>query len=157
MEASVALFEESETCSVYSILFSADNVPEFQKFLEKFTHIIKYRKDYETIINTIVRILERGAKERYFRPEGKMSDRVVALPIDKAYLRLYCIRLNDSVLIVGNGGIKETSTYQENDELRGYVLTLQKLDKLIRRCEKEGVIQVGYKKIEGIELLNFDL
>ena len=157
MKANVTLFEESKVCAIYSIQFSTENVPEFQKFLEKFTHSVKYRKDYETIINTIVRILERGAKEQYFRPEGKLADRVVALPIDKACLRLYCIRLTDSVLIVGNGGVKKTATYQEDDTLRGYVLSLQKLDKLIKRCEKDGVIQVGYKKIEGLDSLNFDL
>lgn len=158
METKVNLFDESDNCAIYSIQFSSDNIPEFQKFLERFEGNLEYRKDYEVIINAITRILERGARERYFRPEGKFSDRVCALPIDSASLRIYCIRLSDKVLIMGNGGIKKgIAKYQESDELRGYVLTLQKLDNLIKRCEKEGIVQVSHTRIEGIEDLNFEI
>lgn len=53
-------------------------------------------------------MLENGAAlERYFRYEGKMSDNVVALPTFRTSLRLYCLRMSDSVLIVGNGGREE--------------------------------------------------
>ena len=45
-------------------------------------------------------MLENGAAlERYFRYEGKMSDNVVALPTFRTSLRLYCLRMSDSVLI----------------------------------------------------------
>lgn len=158
MEAKVNLFDESDICAIYSIQFSSENIPEFQKFLERFEEDLEYRKDYEVIINAITRIFERGAQERYFRPEGKFADRVCALPIDSASLRIYCIRLSDHVLIVGNGGIKKGfATYQESDELRGYVLTLQKLDELIKRCEREGKVKVSHTRINGIEDINFEL
>jgi len=65
--------------------------------------------------------------------------------------------LSDSILIVGNGGVKDTATYEENDELRGYVLTLQKLDALIKRCENSGTIKVTQKRIEDIENIDFEL
>lgn len=130
---------------------------EFEKFMEKFMDDLNYRDDYNIIIATIAKIFKLGSKERYFRPEGKFRDRVFALPIDKACLRLYCIRLSDSILIVGNGGKKDTATYQENNELRGYVLTLQKLDALIKHCEISGNIKVTHEKIEDIENINFEL
>ncbi len=158
MEAKVNLFDESDVCAIYSIQFTSKSIPEFQIFLERFEANLEYRKDYEVIINAITRIFERGAQERYFRPEGKFSDRVCALPIDSASLRIYCIRLSDNVLIIGNGGIKKgIATYQESDELRGYVLTLQRLDSLIKHCEREGIIQVIHTRINGIEDLNFEL
>ena len=158
MQATVSLFDESDICAIYSIQFSSDSIPEFQKFLERFEENLEYRKDYEVIINAITRIFERGAQERYFRPEGKFSDRVCALPIDSASLRIYCIRLSDNVLIVGNGGVKKgIATYQESDELRGCVLTLQKLDSLIKRCEKDGTVKVSHTRINGIEDINFEL
>lgn len=158
MDAKVSLFDESDICAIYSIQFSSENIPEFQKFLERFEEDLEYRKDYDVIINSITRIFERGAKERYFRPEGKYADRVCALPIDSVSLRIYCIRLTDSVLIIGNGGVKKgIATYQESDELRGYVLALQKLDKLIKRCEIERTVVVSHRRIEGIEDINFDI
>lgn len=158
MEAKVNLFDESDVCAIYSFQFSSENIPEFQKFLERFEENLEYRNDYDVIINAITRIFERGALERYFRPEGKFNDRVCALPIDSALLRIYCIRLTNNVLIIGNGGVKKgIAAYQESDELRGYVLTLQKLDGLIKRCEKEGKVKVSHTRINGIEDINFDL
>lgn len=158
MQAKVNLFDESDACAIYSIQFSSDDIPEFQKFLEKFEENLEYRHDYEVIINAITRIFERGAQERYFRPEGKFADRVCALPIDAASLRIYCIRLSDNVLIVGNGGIKKgIARYQDSPELCGYVLTLQKLDALIKKCEKEGKVKVNQTRIDGIEQIDFEL
>ena len=98
-----------------------------------------------------------GFLERYFRPEGKIRDRVAALPIQTNKLRLYCLRLSDSVLIVGNGGQKTTKTYDEDPELNGYVITLQKLDDILRLAEKKGTIRIEETEIEGIDDQIFDL
>lgn len=93
-------------------------------------------------------MLDNGALERFFRYEGKMSDRVVALPVLKSKLRLYCLRLSDKIIVVGNGGVKDTRTYEESDELRGYVLSLQQLDKLLREGVHDGTIAITENKIE---------
>ena len=98
-----------------------------------------------------------GFLDRYFRPEGKMRDRVAALPIQSSKLRLYCLRLSDSVLIVGNGGQKDTKTYQENPELNGYVINLQKLDDILRIAEQKGAIRIEETTIEGIDDKTFEL
>lgn len=55
-----------------------------------------------------------------------MNDRVCALPVLRSKLRLYCLRLSDSILILGNGGVKKTKTYNEDYTLKGYVITFQK-------------------------------
>ena len=78
----------------------------------------------------------------------KLQIMVVALPIIKSKLRLYCLRLSDSILILGNGGVKNTRTYDENDELRGYVVTLQNFDKLIKQGERDGTITITENTIE---------
>ena len=70
---------------------------------------------------------------------------------------MYCLRLSDSILIVGNGGIKDTKTYQENDELNGYVITLQQLDNLLKQAEKSGKITIEKTDISGINTQKFDL
>jgi len=56
--------------------------------------------------------------------------------------------LSDRILILGNGGVKRTRTYEENDELKGYVLTLQKFDRLLKEGEKDGSIIVTENTIE---------
>ncbi len=55
---------------------------------------------------------------------------------------------SDKILVVGNGGVKTTRTYEDDTELRGYVLTLQKFDKLLKEGEKDGSIKVTQRTIE---------
>lgn len=82
---------------------------------------------------------------------------MTALPIQSNKLRLYCLRLSDSVLIVGNGGLKDTKTYEENPELNGYVINLQKLDDILRIAERKGNIRIEETTIEGIDDQTFEL
>ena len=98
-----------------------------------------------------------GFLERYFRPEGKMRDNVCALPVVSGKLRLYCLRLSDSILIAGGGGRKTTKTYNEDENLTGYVISLQKLDELINVELKKGNIVIQSGKIKGIEHNTFNL
>lgn len=98
-----------------------------------------------------------GFLERYFRPEGKMSDNVCALPVQSGKLRLYCLRLSDSVLIAGGGGRKTTRTYNEDMDLAGYVISLQQLDKIIKVEVKKGNITIESGMIHGIDDKTFDL
>lgn len=77
-----------------------------------------------------------------------MSDRVCALPVVKSRLRLYCVRLSDKILVLGNGGVKTTRTYNENDTLKGYVITLQNFDRLMAEGVRNGTISVTENTIE---------
>ena len=73
-----------------------------------------------------------------------------ALPVDSGKLRLYCLRITDKILIVGNGGLKETQTYEESEELLGYVMDLQKFDSLIKKEVANGSLIISETEIEGI-------
>ena len=98
-----------------------------------------------------------GFLDRYFRPEGKIRDRVAALPIQSSKLRLYCLRLSDNILIVGNGGLKSTKTYEEDSTLSGYVIQLQKLDDLLRLAETKGEITIEEATLSGVDNKQFDI
>ena len=116
------------------------------------------KPDLQKILNALQRMLNAvGFLERYFRPEGKMRDRVAALPIETSKLRLYCLRLSDSVLIVGNGGEKVSKTYNEDSVLNGYVVNLQKLDEILHQAEKKGTIQIEETTIEGVDDKTFEI
>ena len=105
----------------------------------------------------MAKIVEVGALERFFRNEGRMKDNLCALSIDSRRLRLYCLRLSDQILIVGNGGAKNTRTYEEDDELSGYVMDLQKFDALLAQELKTGKIKIERNVITGIEGASFTL
>ncbi len=71
------------------------------------------------------------------------------MPVDSGKLRLYCLRLSDKILVLGNGGIKATRTYNEDTELNGYVMDLQEFDALLKEAEKEGNICIEETRISG--------
>ena len=154
-EAELILVNEAKNCTLYTIQFLSENESEFEQFYNKFKEDVEFNPDLMRIVGFLGRIADFGALERYFRPEGKMSDNVVALPVVTSKLRLYCLRLSDKILILGNGGVKKTKSYEEDDELSGYVITLQNFDKLIKEGTENGTIIVTENKIMTDE--TFDL
>lgn len=147
-EVELYLIEEGENCTVYTLQFLRDEDSEFEKFVSKFINNEDYSEDYTRIAAIIKRIYLTGALERYFRPEGKMSDSVVALPVLSSKLRLYCLRLSDKILILGNGGVKKNRTYEEDAELKGYVMTLQKFEEALKQGEAMGSVKITESHIE---------
>ena len=77
--------------------------------------------------------------------------------IERTRMRLYCLRMSDSVLIVGNGGMKNTKTYEEDESLNGYVITLQRLDKPLGQAMKNGKVTIEETTITGIDKTEFEL
>lgn len=146
-EVELLLVENSDKCTVYTIQFISDDESEFEKFVSKFRMESELNQDFRAIMRFVEQIIENGALERYFRREGKMNDSVVALPVLKSKLRLYCLRLSDRILILGNGDIKQSRTYQENDTLQGYVITLQKFELLLKQEQRCGNIEITEKEI----------
>lgn len=152
--AKIVSISSSDQVGLYSICFN-NGESEFRKFLKKFKDNAALNKDYQSILNALDRIIAKGAFERMFRYEGKMNDDVVALSLDSKKLRLYCLRMSDQILIVGNGGVKETRTYDEDEELSGYVMDLQKFDELLKQAQEEGSIYIEQNVITGIEEMTF--
>lgn len=152
--AKIVSISSSDQVGLYSICFN-NGESEFRKFLKKFKDNAALNKDYQSILYALDRIIAKGAFERMFRYEGKMNDDVVALSLDSKKLRLYCLRMSDQILIVGNGGVKETRTYDEDEELSGYVMDLQKFDELLKQAQEEGSIYIEQNVITGIEEMTF--
>ena len=156
-KARIEYVASSDKATLYTIWFEGKTMSEFADFYAKFSAIDDLREDLNTILLALNKIIENGVYERYFRPEGKMNDGVCALPIDSGKLRLYCNRLSQQILIAGNGGVKETKTYNENQELSDYVLVLQRLDKSIKAAIKKGDVIIEETELKGIGEKEFDL
>lgn len=155
--AKLKTIEQSDNVSLYSICFNNNKESEFEKFIKRFKDEATLNKDFQKIFRALNRVIARGALERDFRYEGKMNDRVAALSVDSQKLRLYCLRISDQILIAGNGGIKNTRTYQESEELNGYVLDLQKFDNLLAEAIDNEIITIEKNMIIGIENATFKL
>ncbi|MCR4919361.1 MAG: hypothetical protein K5928_06070 [Prevotella sp.] len=149
--------EQNDNVSLYSICFNGSDVSEYEDFLMKFKDNSTLNYDFQRILLALEKIIDRGALERFFRIEGKMNDRVSALAIDSRKLRLYCLRISDQILIVGNGGVKTTRTYQENEQLSGYVMDLQRFDELLKQAQQNGSITIEKNMIVGIDNKVFEI
>ncbi len=155
--AQLKTIEQNDNVSLYSICFNGNSVSEYEDFLMKFKDNSELNRDFQRIIVALEKIIERGALERFFRIEGKMNDNVSALSLDSRSLRLYCLRMSDQILILGNGGIKTTRTYEEDETLSGYVMDLQRFDELLKQAQKTGSIVIEKNMIVGIDNKVFEL
>lgn len=146
-EVELLLVNSSNSCTAYTIQFLSDDQSEFEKFVSKFRQDAELNPDFQAIMRFVEQILSNGALERYFRREGRMNDSVVALPVLKSKLRLYCLRLSDKLLVLGNGGVKNSRTYEEDDTLQGYVMDLQKFERLLRQEIRSGNVEITEHEI----------
>lgn len=151
-EAHLKIVDRTPAATMYTIVFAGEDLSEFEKFIERFKDSAQYRRDYQIIVYAIKKMSENGILERYFRYEGKRDSGVCAIPVTTSKLRLYCLRLSDRILILGNGGVKNTRTYQEDADLNGYVIDLKEFEKIIKVGIKKGAITVSETTISGIEI-----
>ena len=75
----------------------------------------------------------------------------MALPshLETTSLRLYLLNIQSKILILGNGGLKSTATYQEDDNLNRCVKTLQKIDIQLKQLEHQKVLIVTGTQLLG--------
>ena len=153
----IELLETGEKVSLYSPRFEGEEYTEFEKFLLAFKD--EYAKDVQILIRRIDIIKETGAEDRFFRYEGTRRDRVMALPshLDTSNLRLYCLNISHKILILGNGGIKTTQTYQEDVKLHRAVQNLQKIDIKIKQLEKKKIITIIGTNLNGPLEITIDI
>ncbi|MBR5403226.1 MAG: hypothetical protein IK113_03260 [Bacteroidales bacterium] len=140
----------TDVTDIFTIRIDNDTLTEFHKFLIMFKDTTNpyLKDDLFRIESAIKQIAQNGALESLFRPEGKMSDRVCAMPLliksrskTIGTLRLYCIRISDKLLILGGGGLKTTDSYEQDDFLNKKVEDLQSIDIEIANLEKRTIIE----------------
>ncbi|MBK9192306.1 MAG: hypothetical protein IPM77_12815 [Crocinitomicaceae bacterium] len=88
-----------------------------------------------------------GALERNFRPE---INRLVALPIETSKLRLYCYRISTEIVLIGNGGHKETRTFNEDPELNNYAKTLFSIGNILMSLIKSAQVNLYNQELYNI-------
>ena len=156
-QVTLKTIEQNDNVGMFSICFDGNSESEFEKFLMEFKDNATYNRDFNVILLALSKIIDKGALERFFRNEGRMNDNVKALAIDSRKLRLYCLRISDQILILGNGGVKATRTYQEDSKLSGYVMDLQSFDKVLLKAQKSGKVTIEKNMITDIQSATFEI
>lgn len=147
---SIELLEEYDKINFYSIHLDEEELTEVERFFEKFPEGCEYDEEVDVILAWMDKIAEKGALERYFRPEGKYGDGVGVIPIDVGNkLRLYCLRLSDKILVFGNGGIKDAKSWEESPTLAPYVELLMDTSRFLSSRVKNGTVLLVDKEIIG--------
>jgi hypothetical protein len=148
IKVKIELFEEHEKVNFYTLRIE-DEDTEIEKFFNKFPSDCEFDEDIQIIIRWIDKIGSIGALERYFRPEGKYSDNVSAIPIEISKVRLYLLRISESIIILGNGDIKTTKTYNEDFTLSHIVELLQSVDRFIKSRLDKGSLAIKNRVLKG--------
>ncbi|MBQ7662107.1 MAG: hypothetical protein IJS48_01895 [Prevotella sp.] len=149
-EYTIELVEEYDNVNFYSIHLNGKELTEMEAFFEKFPEGCEYDDEIDVIISWLDKIAEKGALERYFRPEGRYGDGVGVIPIDVGNkVRLYCLRLSDKILVFGNGGVKDAASWEESLELAPYVKLLIDTSRFITSRISDGSVVLVDKEIVG--------
>lgn len=139
------LIMETEKVSMYSPKYDGENHNEFEKFLLA-NHAQtnpQLKAFFDAILSVIEKIGETGAYERYFRPEGgnvKAVPTYITIPrINKKVgkMRLYCLRLSDQMLILGNGAVTTAQKNEDDAVLLTIIGKLRDIEQHIRKILKQ--------------------
>ncbi len=112
---------------IYTILPYGKAMTLFDEFIA-----INQTKYLEEILDITSRLKiignDTGAKTQFFKlNEAKFGENIAALyDAPNKFLRLYCIRFDMNILILGGGGPKQTRTWQDDPNLTRIVNRLRK-------------------------------
>lgn len=127
---------ESDNVSIYSPKYDGETQTEFEKFMSDNGSLpqLQLKKDFDAIMVVIKKMVEDcGARENLFRLEGK-NIKAIPLFIEQrrrrgvGTLRLYCIRISERILVIGNGGIKKVRKYEDDPVLLDIVDKLRSIE-----------------------------
>ncbi|MEQ9403202.1 MAG: hypothetical protein RIM99_06445 [Cyclobacteriaceae bacterium] len=143
------LYFSFERVNFYTVHFDNSKLCETDKFFEAYKDFEKLNWDMGVIASEIQRIGEEtGAILRKFRLEGRAH----ALP-DNTYigakLRLYCYRVSDHIVILGNGGLKTERTAQAGEFTAQHFDNMKNIAGLVKyRVDSEAIL-IDEKELKG--------
>lgn len=120
--------DEFERVTYYTVRWDGAEETETNKFVLRFANSEDFRPFYQQIAALLVDIgTRKGARKHYFSrhedaatalpPKGTFEVNGIEINFHENPLRLYCIRLNDSMVVLFNGGLKTAQTAQASEDL----------------------------------------
>lgn len=145
--ANILHVESYRKVNYYTVKFEDKDESEFQNFITKHEDEENVSDEFADIISWLEKLGDDiGADIRYFRHE-KQAD---ALPPPAKFveidytenLRLYCMRISDSIIILFNGAIKTENKAQDCPNVKGYFNMANKLVSKIDQLIINGEISI---------------
>lgn len=146
-----------EGATIYTVKLDNDPASLFDKFILE--NGVAFKEDVKDIIGRLITIGKKvGAKENFFKHnEGKPGDQVCALyDTPDKHLRLYCIRLGRTIVILGSGGPKNVPTWQDDAMLNKAASSMIYLSTAIQQKIVDGDIRWSKNKMELLGDLTFN-
>jgi hypothetical protein len=123
------IFETYPKVTYYTVRWENAELSETDKFIEKFLYQqVDYKRELQEIL-TLIEVIgeERGAKDFYFSrhenlatalpPSSMLLVKGIEILFYENRLRLYCVKINENIVVLFNGGIKSSQTVQNSPDL----------------------------------------
>jgi hypothetical protein len=143
----------------YSVRIEDDAYSEIEKFIIRFQQDKKYQEELDNIL-ALLKIIgnDKGAMPIFFRdestanalpPERRGAIRQNMLHFIDADLRLFCLRVSNEIVILFNGGIKESQKTQDSADLFPKFRLAQRLSRAINQKFTEKELRIDGKTLKG--------
>ena len=162
----IEIFEQFEKVTFYTFRFENEAEAETGKFFDNFETNAYYQEEISEIANLIKSIGSRGAEKRYFRTENaayafppELSIKFVEFEItDENTLRLFCVWVSESIVILCNGGVKKSQKIKKNSPLEYAFRFANSMSMQINNKISKGSLKVIDNEIVNFKsiILNFD-
>jgi len=115
--------DQGEICTFYTVRKCDADFTETDKFFTKYENDIKFQRSIQELAMFISKKIgdEMGASECFFRfentaqalpPSGTHNVENISINYGNFPLRLYCLRISESLVVLFNGGEKTDGTAQ---------------------------------------------
>lgn len=115
--------DEGRRCTFYTVRWEDADHSETYKFFLKFKNVKSLNSSIQELAKFLTLVIgdEHGALEDFFRfentaqalpPSGSYKVENITVNYGNFPLRLYCLRLSDSLVVLFNGGLKTAGTAQ---------------------------------------------
>ena len=141
--------EEFATVNYYVVRFKGEEVLDFFQCFEKLSVDESIAGRFYIISEWLRTIGDEGGLNDHLINEGGS---LKAIPIVTSTLRLYCFKVNECIIILGNGGHKPKNVraYQDDPELNKYVSDLRETGRnLINRIRNSSKASIYQCKLYG--------
>jgi hypothetical protein len=162
-------YDEGSVCTLYTVRWlncDNDSPSETDKFFDTYTAIQHPHKNkaYQLFRLLTESIANRyGATDDFFDRNANKAQELPPIPkhwveeiklLGSRYpLRLFCFRVSEKIVILFNGGIKESQTTQNSNSLRIKFYEAQAFAKKIEDALQSGLILISQ---DERYLINFD-
>lgn len=118
--------DECEKCTFYTVRLEEEELSETDKFFDYYDNILEYKRATQELLTFVLSSIgdKHGADNALLnRPEnavvglpvkGKVQLRAIQYHFPQFPLRLYAMKIRDNIMILFNGGIKDSDTNQKS-------------------------------------------